>query len=115
MLKASKIADSGLKLEVNGKILDSCTNLMKAIRALVQKSRVLQAEIVASGNAVSIWWCEDGLEKYDFERTFNNSFVSFTLQSSNLSAKEFYKRNHQWTEGLISAAKAVGMGAKYLL
>ena len=31
------------------------------------------------------------------------------------SAKEFYKRNHQWTEGLISAAKAVGMGAKFLL
>lgn len=31
------------------------------------------------------------------------------------SVKEFYKRNHQWTEGLISAAKAVGGGAKFLL
>jgi len=31
------------------------------------------------------------------------------------SAKEFYKRNNQWTEGLISAAKAVGIGAKLLL
>ncbi|XP_065226702.1 huntingtin-interacting protein 1 isoform X2 [Planococcus citri] len=86
MLKESKVADSGIKLEVNGKILDSCTTLMKAIRILVQKSRILQAEIVAAGNP-----------------------------NNRLSAKEFYKRNHQWTEGLISAAKAVGMGAKYLL
>ncbi|KAK7597678.1 hypothetical protein V9T40_009903 [Parthenolecanium corni] len=86
MLKESKAADSGIKLEVNGKILDSCTMLMKAIRILVQKSKTLQAEIVASGNP-----------------------------NNNLSAKEFYKRNHQWTEGLISAAKAVGMAARYLL
>jgi huntingtin interacting protein 1 len=28
---------------------------------------------------------------------------------------EFYKRNHQWTEGLLSAAKAVGLGAKVLV
>lgn len=52
MLKISKVADSGLKLEVNSKILDSCTGLMKAIRILVQKSKTLQAEIVASGNSV---------------------------------------------------------------
>ncbi|PSN31546.1 Huntingtin-interacting protein 1 [Blattella germanica] len=84
MLSKSRAADSGLKLEVNEKILDSCTNLMQAIRVLVQKSRLLQAEIVAQGKGTA-------------------------------SAKEFYKRNHQWTEGLISAAKSVGMGAKYLL
>ncbi|KAF6206966.1 hypothetical protein GE061_018203 [Apolygus lucorum] len=84
MLTNSRKADSGLKLEVNEKILDSCTGLMHAIRILVQKSRVLQAEIVAQGKGTA-------------------------------SAKEFYKRNHQWTEGLISAAKAVGIGAKYLL
>ncbi|XP_069686255.1 huntingtin-interacting protein 1-like isoform X1 [Periplaneta americana] len=84
MLSKSRAADSGLKLEVNEKILDSCTTLMQAIRVLVQKSRLLQAEIVAQGKGTA-------------------------------SAKEFYKRNHQWTEGLISAAKAVGMGAKFLL
>lgn len=49
MLAQSRKADSGLKLEVNEKILDSCTGLMQAIRILVQKSRVLQAEIVAQG------------------------------------------------------------------
>ncbi|BES95679.1 Huntingtin interacting protein [Nesidiocoris tenuis] len=84
MLSHSRKADTGVKLEVNEKILDSCTGLMHAIRILVQKSRILQAEIVAQGKGTA-------------------------------SAKEFYKRNHQWTEGLISAAKAVGIGAKYLL
>lgn len=49
MLKKSRAADSGLKLEVNEKILDSCTTLMQAIRVLVQNSRLLQAEIVAQG------------------------------------------------------------------
>lgn len=49
MLSKSRAADSGIKLEVNEKILDTCTKLMQAIRILVQKSRLLQAEIVANG------------------------------------------------------------------
>ncbi|XP_076246002.1 huntingtin interacting protein 1 isoform X2 [Calliopsis andreniformis] len=84
MLEKSRAADSGIKLEVNGKILDSCTELMKCIRMLVKKSRLLQAEIVEQGKGSA-------------------------------SATEFYKRNHQWSEGLISAAKAVAMGANLLL
>ena len=31
------------------------------------------------------------------------------------SATEFYKKHHRWTEGLISAAKAVGWGANVLV
>ncbi|XP_022160199.1 huntingtin-interacting protein 1 isoform X2 [Myzus persicae] len=84
MITESRAAHSGIKLEVNEQILESCTSLMAAIRVLVHKSRKLQAEIVAN-------------------------------QGSNGSAKEFYKRNHQWTEGLISAAKSIGLGAKGLL
>ncbi|XP_073971972.1 huntingtin interacting protein 1 isoform X2 [Rhodnius prolixus] len=84
MLTHSRKEDSGIKLEVNEKILDSCTGLMQAIKILIQKSRILQAEIVAQGKGTA-------------------------------SIKEFYARNHQWTEGLISAAKAVAMGATYLL
>lgn len=84
MLTNSRAADSGIKLEVNEKILDSCTTLMQAIRLLVQKSRFLQAEIVGQGRGTA-------------------------------SAKEFYKRNHQWTDGFISAAKAVAVAAKFLL
>lgn len=49
MLEKSRAGDSGLKLEVNGKILDSCTDLMKGIKKLVTKSRILQKEIVDRG------------------------------------------------------------------
>lgn len=84
LLADSRATDSGLKLEVNEKILDACTTLMHAIRLLVKKSRVLQAEIVGVG------------------------------KGSNTD-KEFYKRNHQWTEGLISAAKSVAQGANFLV
>lgn len=84
LLTDSRATDSGVKLEVNEKILDACTTLMQAIRLLVQKSRVLQAEIVAVGKGTN-------------------------------TDKEFYKRNHQWTEGLISAAKAVAQGANFLV
>ncbi|KAH0954789.1 hypothetical protein HN011_008832 [Eciton burchellii] len=84
MLDKSRAADSGLKLKVNEQILDSCTELMKYIRQLVQKSRLLQKEIVEQGRGTA-------------------------------SATEFYKRNHQWSEGLISAAKAIAMGANFLL
>ncbi|CAG9862977.1 unnamed protein product [Phyllotreta striolata] len=84
MLTRSRAADSGIKLEVNEKILDSCTTLMQAIRLLVQKSKFLQAEIVAQGRGSA-------------------------------STKEFYKRNHQWADGFISAAKAVAVAAKFLL
>lgn len=58
MLSKSRAADSGLKLEVNEKILDSCTTLMQAIRVLVQKSRLLQAEIVAQGKVSSMFVCK---------------------------------------------------------
>ncbi|EFN85496.1 huntingtin-interacting protein 1 [Harpegnathos saltator] len=84
MLDKSRAADSGLKLKVNEQILDSCTELMKYIKKLVQKSRLLQKEIVEQGKGTA-------------------------------SATEFYKRNHQWSEGLISAAKAIAMGANFLL
>lgn len=49
MLSKSRASDSGMKLEVNEKILDACTALMRYIRILVQKSRLLQAEIVLLG------------------------------------------------------------------
>lgn len=84
LLEQSRASDSGIKLEVNEKILDSCTSLMKAIQILVQKSRKVQAEIVALGKGTA-------------------------------SAKEFYKRNHQWTEGMISAAKSVAVSATLLV
>lgn len=84
MLSQSRASDNGIKLEVNEKILESCTNLMRCIKVLVQKSRKVQNEIIASGKG-------------------------------SLSTREFYKRNHQWTEGLISAGKSVAASAKLLV
>jgi len=36
-------------------------------------------------------------------------------RGAGLTDREFYKKNSRWTEGLISAAKAVGLGAKLLV
>ncbi|KAF6038196.1 Hip1 [Bugula neritina] len=84
MLEKARMRDTGVKLEVNEKILDSVTKLMAEIQQLVRKSKVLQEEIVTSGRGSA-------------------------------TAKEFYKKNHRWTEGLVSAAKAVGWGASTLV
>lgn len=61
MLSKSRAADSGIKLEVNEKLLDSCTKLMQAIRILIKKSRLLQAEIVAQGKVLSICYKKKSL------------------------------------------------------
>ena len=58
MLRKSREDDSGVKLEVNERILDSCTELMKAIKVLIARSRDLQGEIIREGMVgVSMWVC----------------------------------------------------------
>jgi huntingtin interacting protein 1 len=52
LLSKSRLANSGIKLELNKKTLHSYTNIMQAIRVLVQKSRLLQAEIFAQGKGL---------------------------------------------------------------
>uniref|UniRef100_A0A8C4GKI1 Huntingtin-interacting protein 1-related protein n=1 Tax=Dicentrarchus labrax TaxID=13489 RepID=A0A8C4GKI1_DICLA len=80
MMNQARQDTTGVKLEVNERILNSCTDLMKAIRMLIVASTDLQKEIVEGGRGAA-------------------------------TIKEFYARNSRWTEGLISAAKAVGWGA----
>ncbi|CAK6966478.1 huntingtin interacting protein 1 related b [Scomber scombrus] len=80
MMNQARKDTSGMKLEVNERILNSCTDLMKAIRMLIISSTDLQKEIVEGGRGAA-------------------------------TIKEFYAKNSRWTEGLISAAKAVGWGA----
>ncbi|XP_077578906.1 huntingtin-interacting protein 1 [Stigmatopora nigra] len=84
MLNKSRAVDTGIKMEVNERILASCTDLMTAIKALVLSSKDLQREIVDSGRGAA-------------------------------SKKEFYAKNSRWTEGLISASKAVGWGATVMV
>ncbi|XP_078081205.1 huntingtin-interacting protein 1 isoform X2 [Mustelus asterias] len=84
MLSKSRAGDTGVKLEVNERILASCTDLMHAVKMLVLASKDLQRDIVESGRGAA-------------------------------SQKEFYAKNSRWTEGLISASKAVGWGATVLV
>ncbi|CAM4662420.1 huntingtin-interacting protein 1-related protein isoform X1 [Caretta caretta] len=84
MMNQARNKSSGVKLEVNERILNSCTDLMKAIRLLVITSTNLQKEIVESGRGAA-------------------------------TTQEFYAKNSRWTEGLISASKAVGWGATQLV
>ncbi|KAJ8338641.1 hypothetical protein SKAU_G00354270 [Synaphobranchus kaupii] len=84
MMNQARRDTSGVKLEVNERILYSCTDLMKAIHMLVIASTDLQKEIVEGERGAA-------------------------------SIKEFYARNSRWTEGLISASKAVGWGATQMV
>ena len=47
MIAAANQQDTGVKLEVNGKILDACTALMQAIKQLIYDSKQLQLEIAS--------------------------------------------------------------------
>ncbi|XP_041796326.1 huntingtin-interacting protein 1 isoform X2 [Chelmon rostratus] len=84
MLNKSRAVDTGIKMEVNERILASCTELMQAIKELILSSKNLQRDIVESGRGAA-------------------------------SMKEFYAKNSRWTEGLISASKAVGWGATVMV
>lgn len=84
MLNKSRKAYTGIQLEVNEKILETCTALMNAIRELILRAKDLQDEIVSEGRGTA-------------------------------SVTEYYKRHHKWAEGLLSAAKSVGLGATILV
>lgn len=49
MMANAKKQDTGVKLEVNEKILDACTTLMQAIKELIKNSKELQHEIISQG------------------------------------------------------------------
>lgn len=101
MLEMTKKNETGIKLEVSGQILDACTYLMTAIKQLINDSKQLQSEIVSQGKV---------------NPTINFSVSSWTqVFQGSTSSKEFYQRNHRWTEGLISAAKVVAADAKLLV
>ena len=53
LINKSREKETGVKLEVNDKILDSCTELMKAIKILIIKAKELQKEIVAQGRVIN--------------------------------------------------------------
>lgn len=48
--ETSRKVETGIKLQVNEKISEVCTNLMKAVKNLIAQSRLLQREIVNAGS-----------------------------------------------------------------
>ena len=52
MLTSARQQDTGIKLEVNGKILDACTMLMQAIKQLIHDSKQLQLEIASKERVI---------------------------------------------------------------
>ena len=88
----SKRSQTGVKLEVNGKVLDSCDVLMKAIIELIRKAKILQEEIVARGKGI--------LDFIVILISLTYSWICILLIGS-ASSKEFYKRNHRWSEGVL--------------
>uniref|UniRef100_A0A8C3PKG1 Huntingtin interacting protein 1 n=1 Tax=Calidris pygmaea TaxID=425635 RepID=A0A8C3PKG1_9CHAR len=60
MLSKARAGDTGVKLEVNERILGSCTGLMQAIHVLVLASKDLQREIVEGGRVSQGQGCRQG-------------------------------------------------------
>lgn len=73
------------ELQVHEAILESAMAMTGAIAELIRAATAAQAEIVSAG------------------------------RTSGLSATEFYKRHNRWTEGLISAARAVASATTLLV
>lgn len=95
---ANSARESGQQPHVPDQILTTCTSLMECVRQLVLRARHLQSEIVANQRATSA-----------------SSAASHSSPGLLKSDEEFYVRNHRWTEGLITAAKAVAVGANTLI
>ncbi|TIB73304.1 hypothetical protein E3Q23_03038 [Wallemia mellicola] len=76
---------SGLDKNLHDSILEASLAITNAIARLIQAATESQKEIVAQG------------------------------RGSTMSAQQFYKRNNRWTEGLISAAKAVAFATNLLI
>lgn len=69
-------------IDVDIKILDSCSLLLQAIEMLIKAAKELQEEITAESGAIP---------------------------------KDFYRKNHKWSAGLVTVAKDIGSFAKCLV
>ncbi|XP_034024066.1 huntingtin-interacting protein 1 isoform X4 [Thalassophryne amazonica] len=63
MLNKSRAIDTGVKMEVNERILASCTALMQAIKELILSSKDLQRDIVESGRVSMVFGSSAFLSK----------------------------------------------------
>lgn len=80
---------------------------------LIIASTDLQKEIVEGGRVSHRSNVEKlvGFCLFGRKRTTNQTKSTNFIVQGAATIKEFYAKNSRWTEGLISAAKAVGWGA----
>ncbi|XP_034103217.1 huntingtin-interacting protein 1 [Drosophila albomicans] len=84
---------------------------------LLSKSRETDSKIKLEVNEKILEACTSLMESIKIlilkSRVLQQEIVS--SQKGNATENEFYKRNSQWSEGLISASKSVAKGANYLV
>ncbi|KAH8371003.1 hypothetical protein KR093_005896 [Drosophila rubida] len=84
---------------------------------LLSKSRETDSKIKLEVNEKILEACTSLMESIKVlilkSRVLQQEIVS--SQKGNATENEFYKRNSQWSEGLISASKSVAKGANYLV
>lgn len=85
LMNKPRDAYSTYELKINDSILEAAIAVTNAIAQLIKAATVSQQEIVDQG------------------------------RGSGMSKAQFYKKNNRWTEGLISAAKAVARSTNMLI
>ena len=88
---------------------------MQAIKALVLSSKDLQRDIVESGRVSTETIDIPFKRDFSHSRDGSSDCVVCVVHQGAASMKEFYVKNSRWTEGLISASKAVGWGATVMV
>lgn len=104
---------------------------MQAIKELVLSSKDLQRDIVESGRVsptlphshMTIRSCSCGeitsqCQQQSWRMTSDRRralIMSPSVHQGAATMKEFYAKNSRWTEGLMSASKAVGWGATVMV
>uniref|UniRef100_A0AC35TQV0 ENTH domain-containing protein n=1 Tax=Rhabditophanes sp. KR3021 TaxID=114890 RepID=A0AC35TQV0_9BILA len=110
--------------EVGSQLEEEMTRMDKAIRAAVEAIEALQQKSKDNNRGVKLEVNSKILETCN---DLMNSIQILIMKSRDVqqeivmsgrgsgSPKDFYKKNHQWTEGLLSAAQAVGVQARVLV
>ncbi|KHJ98110.1 I/LWEQ domain protein [Oesophagostomum dentatum] len=116
---------SDVDKEVLGNELESeMTRMSEAIRAAVEEIEKIQQKARTSTEGIrlevneAILGCCQQLMAAIMALVMSSRELQAEIVAAGrggASPTEFYKRNHQWTEGLLSAAKAVGVAARVLV
>uniref|UniRef100_A0A0K0G244 Huntingtin interacting protein 1 (inferred by orthology to a D. melanogaster protein) n=1 Tax=Strongyloides venezuelensis TaxID=75913 RepID=A0A0K0G244_STRVS len=90
---------------------------VEAMQALQQKSRESHTGLRLEVNEGILDACNELMAAIQTLIVKSRDVQNEIIQAGrgNASTKEFYKKNHQWADGLLSAAQAVGVTARVLV